>query len=479
MTVPWTSEQVLLLSPDAGSTKRGKALATAVKWPVLGNSGSVVWGECQGSGKKPYRTVVSLGQLAGPSENNPDSEPAFRCSCPSRKFPCKHALGLLLLLAEKTQFEDDVLPDWVAEWIEKRAQTAERKQAKKTKAVVDPAVKSQQLAKRLEKRAAKVEAGLADLDQWLQDIVRQGLAALQTQPYSFWDQVAARLVDAQAPGLANRVRSLAGIPHSGQGWPERMLKELGRLHLLVQGYGQLDKLDEAIQAEVRSQIGFPQTKDDLIHRSAQKDPQVQRLSDTWQVLGKFVSEEDSLKMQRVWLWGLNSQKPALVLSFAHGRRQPLDTSLVPGTAFEGELIFYPGTGVQRAFVSEREGAKRHKPESQKPEHKAKDLWDSSMGFESVASAIAQHAQALTANPWLSQFPMVLSHSYMRYYNCAWWLQDNVGNALPIAPQFMQGWELLAMGGGRPLTVFGEWEGAYFLPLSVWSAKKFMTLGGKR
>ena len=46
----------------------------------------------------------------------------------------------------------------------------------------------------------------------------------------------------------------------------------------------------------------------------------------------------------------------------------------------------------------------------------------------------------------------------------------------IAPQFSQGWALLAMGGGRPLSVFGEWNGRCFLPLSVWSENKFMVLG---
>jgi len=36
------------------------------------------------------------------------------------------------------------------------------------------------------------------LELWLRDLVRQGLAAAPGQPYSFWDAVAARLVDAQA-----------------------------------------------------------------------------------------------------------------------------------------------------------------------------------------------------------------------------------------------------------------------------------------
>ncbi|MGD1941949.1 MAG: SWIM zinc finger domain-containing protein, partial [Leptolyngbyaceae cyanobacterium] len=195
----WTSEQVLSLSPDANSAKRGKSLATVSQWPLLGRSEQAVWGECQGSGKTPYRTQIDL------------SEPAFRCSCPSRKFPCKHALGLFLLLAEQAEaLPESPPPDWVKEWLGQRSQSTQRKQAKAAQGA-DPAAQ----AKRAQQRTVKVEAGLADLEQWLQDIVRQGLATLPNQPYRFWDQAAARLVDAQAPGLARRVRSLASIPHSG------------------------------------------------------------------------------------------------------------------------------------------------------------------------------------------------------------------------------------------------------------------------
>ncbi|MGB7486496.1 MAG: hypothetical protein WA901_09920, partial [Phormidesmis sp.] len=66
MAFTWTSEQVLALSPDAGSTQRGKALASVAKWPMLGLGDQAVWGECQGSGKQPYRTAIDLSS-ADPS----------------------------------------------------------------------------------------------------------------------------------------------------------------------------------------------------------------------------------------------------------------------------------------------------------------------------------------------------------------------------------------------------------------------------
>ncbi|MEM6353728.1 MAG: SWIM zinc finger family protein, partial [Cyanobacteria bacterium P01_D01_bin.14] len=439
MTVVWTPEQVLGLSPDAGSTKNGKSLANAAKWLSLGRSEQAVWGECKGSGKKPYRTQIDL------------SEPAFRCSCPSRKFPCKHALGLFLLLAEQpSTINQDSPPDWVAEWLAKRSQTTERKQEKQKQAAVDPVAQ----AKRAEKRTAKVEAGLVDLSQWLQDILRHGLAALPNQPYSFWDQTAARLMDAQAPGLARRVRSLASIPHSGEGWPERMLQALGQLHLLIQGYGQLTSLSLDLQAEVRSQIGWTYSQDELRSRAEEADPLVTCLADSWRILGRVITEEDNLQMQRVWLWGETAAKAALVLNFAHGR-DPLDLSLVPGSSFTGELIFYPGTGIRRAFVESREATSPQLPPK-------------ALGFEQIAAAIAHYAQTLSQNPWLGEFPLVLRQVSPRYQEDSWWLQDKTDQVLPLSPQFSQGWELIAIAGGHPLTIFGEWNGVTLLPLSLWT-----------
>ena len=447
MTVTWTTEQVLALAPDSGSVKRGKSLAIASKWPLLGRSDSAVWGECKGSGKKPYRTQIDLSDA---------STPAFRCSCPSRKFPCKHSLGLFLLLVEQEQAfqlapQSDQLPNWVAEWLAKRSQSASQKQEKRKK-TPDPVAQ----AKRAEQRAAKIEAGLIDLNQWLEDIMRQGLATLPHQPYSFWDQTAARLVDAQAPGLAGRVRKLAGIPHSGQGWPERMLKTLGKIHLLVQGYQHLDTLPLPLQAEVRSQLGWSPTQAELRSRLDQSDPLVFCVADQWHVLGRHMTEEENLKMQRVWLGGQSSQKAALILTFAHGQ-QPLDVSLVPGTRFQGELLFYPGTGIQRAVVESRQ--------------EAQSLATAPEGaYPTIDQAIAHYADMLAQNPWIDRIPLLLGAVIPRYEEQQWWLMDTHQQVLPIGSAFSQQWSLLAMSGGHPCTVFGEWDGLTFLPLSVWAHK---------
>ena len=122
------ADQILALAPDAGSAKAGQSLANRRKWLALGRSDRAAWGECQGSAREPYRTQIDL------------AEPAFRCSCPSRKFPCKHGLGLFLLLAsDPAAFDRGAPPAWVAEWLSRRDQSAAQREIAPAPApVADP-----------------------------------------------------------------------------------------------------------------------------------------------------------------------------------------------------------------------------------------------------------------------------------------------------------------------------------------------------
>src|SRR5262249_38911485 len=74
--------------------------------------------------------------------------------------------------------------------------------------------------------------------------------------YAHWDDIAARMVDAQAPGLAERLRALASVPHSGAGWDGRLLEEYALLHLLAVAYRRQAELPPPLRDTVRSRVGF-------------------------------------------------------------------------------------------------------------------------------------------------------------------------------------------------------------------------------
>ena len=70
----------------------------------------------------------------------------------------------------------------------------------------------------------------------LDDLVAKGSCPSRKLPYGVWNTQAARLVDAQAPGLASRVRRLGLLPRSGSDWGERLADGLGRLALITDLY---------------------------------------------------------------------------------------------------------------------------------------------------------------------------------------------------------------------------------------------------
>ena len=95
-----TVDAVLATAPDEASVKAARGLASSGKWQVLGCDDAAAWGLCRGSGAKPYQVRIDL------------SGTVCSCSCPSRKTPCKHALALLLLMAQqKGAFSGDERPD--------------------------------------------------------------------------------------------------------------------------------------------------------------------------------------------------------------------------------------------------------------------------------------------------------------------------------------------------------------------------------
>src|SRR5690606_33087908 len=110
----FTTEQVMALAADAAAARAARSLASPGRWSGLAHGGGAAWGECQGSAAEPYQVRVDL------------NGPAFKCSCPSRKLPCKHSLALLLLYVESpNSFEaNSPLPAWVAEWMAGRARRA-------------------------------------------------------------------------------------------------------------------------------------------------------------------------------------------------------------------------------------------------------------------------------------------------------------------------------------------------------------------
>ena len=423
--------QILALAPDAASALSGKTLATGSKWKNLAASEAALWGECQGSGKDPYRTGVDL------------SDYTAKCSCPSRKFPCKHATALMLLHAANP-LESGTPPDWLTAWLEGRQKRAEAKTAPPA-SPEDLQKTEKAAAKRSQAREKKVQAGLEELQLWLADQIKNGIASAPSQPYSYWETVAARLVDAQAPGLARIVRAL---PTAASTSPNALLEQLARLHLIASAYSRLPDLPEAVQADVRSAVGFTKDKAELLQQTATRA--------VWHSLGQILVQEDNLRVRRTYLQHSVTREPAMLLDFAVAN-QPMTGGVPIGFSLETELMYYPSNLPLRAVL---------KPDT--------TILEPILGLsgDSIATTLEKYATALAKLPWLELYPVGLEGVVIVFDGSSWWVQDTQ----QILMQTAHGWQMLALSGGHPVQLFGEYNGTVFVPLTLYVAGAVHTLG---
>jgi hypothetical protein len=252
------------------------------------------------------------------------------------------------------------------------------------------------------------------------------------------------------------VRRIPELLASGAGWDVRTLDHLGRMHLLLKAAERIGDLPADLGADVRTQLGWNQSKDEVLAGP--------RVADRWLVLGQVIEEEDRLRVRRTWLVGRNTQKRALVLDFAAGQT-PFDQALVAGTECEGELAFYPARFPVRALCK---GLKAGAITG--------DVGAASDAL--IDRALVGYAGALAVNPWLARWPLLLSDVRMGRDGDAWSIVDSTGAGLPIRGSFTDGpgvWRLLSVSGGAAVTVMAEWDGETALPLGVVRGTEFTDL----
>jgi hypothetical protein len=443
-----TAEQVVALAPDAASASAGKKLASPRTWKSLGLNDVALWGECQGSAL--YQVKVDLANFS------------VSCTCPSRKFPCKHGLGLLLMAtANAVTQENGDPPQWVADWLAKRAATAQKSEARATHKTDPAAPPTADQQKRAAKKLSRTSQGLDELDLWMNDLVRNGLAEVERQSFRFWDERARRLVDAQAPGLASYIRGMNELPGARPDWPERLLARLGRAALLTQAFRQLDDLDPDLQEELRQIIGWNLNQDAVIARG-------ELVADDWLVIGQWVEADEHrqhVRHQRSWLLGLSSGRPALILQTS-AMGAPFEEIIIPTTRFHGDLRFWPGAVPVRARI-----------ESRQPNEKS-SITERLPGSPTITAFLRDMAELLARQPWQGVRRLAVLRDVTPVCTkkgTDWLVCDADGAQLSLAGD--DHWRLLAVSGGRPVDVACEWDGERLRPLGVLSHSTYTLLGG--
>ncbi len=451
----FSKQQVEALAPDFASLKAGKELAFLPKWVTLAFSDRALWGEVQGSGKNPYQTQVDGNSMA------------FKCSCPSRKFPCKHGLGLLFLFAENPpDFKQTDEPAWVKEWMDKRQEKAEKQDPSVSEAKNDDSddkkaqLSAKNKAKTQDDRLANAQSGAAELELWLKDLLRNGFLSIPEKGAAYFEKTAARMVDAKATGLGNFVKGFNKINYyNGTTWQSDVLEQAAKTFLTLEGFKNFDKLDPSVSDDLKSLIGWSAKQKELL-----EDDTAENLTDNWLTLAKTTEREDDLTIQRHYLLGLQSHRFAYILDFAY-KNLALPTLLMPATATKASLVFQPSNALLcRAFVK-NQGANTSKIATD---------------FEPLSNwSAAQHVivQHLQKSPWADDILQIVADLTLATDNNAWFLRDREGSLLKLNLQFSEEkiWQLLAVSGGIAKTFAVLRTGETVLPLGIFEENSYQIL----
>jgi hypothetical protein len=469
------------VAPSPAAITAAQPLATPQRWSGLGADDRVLWGSCQGSGAEPYDTAVDHVGVG------------YRCTCPSRKRPCKHALALLLLWARDQVPPGSPAPA-VEVWITKRvAAAAGAAQSRATDgdngspapdqrpdnrgelddvgdddSVPEPPLEDERNDAR-DERVERMFGGLTELDRWLDDRIRTGLADPALARYATWDDLAARLVDAQAGSLANRIRRLAGLVGASSTWHDDVLAELGLLHLLSQAGRRLGSLPDPLADSVATTVGWQVRKADVLGGVPD--------TDHWVVAGRSDQREDRIEVRRHWLRGESSGRWALLLSFA-AYQQSLDESLEVGSTVHADLHRYPGPAL-RALL----GTRHADPvDMMFPNEPSAGPRPGRPPGQTITAACDEIGRMLVAEPWLDRLPSSVTAAISRTAS-GWCLTDETGSLPLLAPDErprragddgLVG--MLAASGGAPVDLSIEWTPHGVVPLAVHLDDRAIDLG---
>jgi hypothetical protein len=431
------------LAPDENTLQRAEGLTSPRKWIFVERTERALWGESRGSGSEPYRAIVDL------------NGPAYKCSCPVKRFPCKHTLALLLMAADgNTQnFGANTPPPYVTEWLDARDRRTAAKATPRTEEQIQKseAAKDKTRTDRLELMAD----GIHDLQNRLLDLIREGIANLDNTPPQYWNDFAARMVDAKVGGVSRRIKSWASLKQRyPDNWYEQLLAEMGTLYLFTKAFQKFDILPESLQDDLLIQAGMTIKKEDLFAQTG--------VIDDWFVLGQVKKvEEDNLTSRRVWLIGRESGKIALVLDFAFGNTG-FSTAWLNGYVYKAEVVFYPAAFPLRVAVKTMEQAA---------------VFSQIVGFQNFTQFLNAYSTAVAQNPWLETYPVLVANVIPVFFEKQFYLIDAEKKQLKLEVDKNQelGWQIMALSSGKPLAVFGEWEHETLTPLSIFSEGIFTLL----
>jgi hypothetical protein len=180
---------IIQFTGNPATVSNGRSLAGKQRFSALAETedGSLIFGDCAGSGTTPYRCSVDFSDAG---------KPVARCTCPSRQIPCKHTVGLLYCKLQGQPFALQALPEDRAG---KRAQISKRAEEKGGKDETQRTAKMARSAKA--KQCRSQLEGIALAEKMLHNLMLSGLHSVNAQSRKAYGEQARELGNYYIPGI--------------------------------------------------------------------------------------------------------------------------------------------------------------------------------------------------------------------------------------------------------------------------------------
>lgn len=198
-----TDELIRSLAPNTSAVSNGQKISRNGGFVSLSRSSdnTLIFGECKGSGSKPYYTSADFS----------GDTPVFRCSCPSRQFPCKHSLAIMFDWLAKKEFKVSEIPEDIIRKREKIAKKTEKSDSDETNpTVIEKKKKASKTA--VTKKLKKQLEGLELAEQFVNDILNRGVSSVNSSSAMQYKNLAKQLGDYYLPepqAIMNEIITIA------------------------------------------------------------------------------------------------------------------------------------------------------------------------------------------------------------------------------------------------------------------------------
>lgn len=222
-----TEQWILTHAPSPTVAEDGRAISEKERYLTRCRTKDALtyWGECAGSARNPYYVSIDCALS--------EKDPTYSCSCPSRHFPCKHALALMYDILAGKAFDVGDAPAYVLRARARQAKENARAAARLERTrKYDAAVKEKKLAMQLDAldKAEKLADGL----------LANGLQTVFELPAQTLERMAAELGNCGLPAARDAFERIALLARQNRQTPyvrygqDKMLRELVFLRVLTE-----------------------------------------------------------------------------------------------------------------------------------------------------------------------------------------------------------------------------------------------------